>query len=172
MQRLYILLTILLSCIITEILSLAVPASQLTLHGSQQTRSPLVNWFLIEKDIPFTQKPPRPVNHRFFNKCFIVGLTSKFSLFHNKSLHPFGQTPFLTDIGSDGIPVEVFESGAILLYLADKHGGAVGKSTSSSASDRAKFTKWVVWANGMYLEGTSLTSLHSLTSFYHQSLYS
>ena len=69
--------------------------SGLTLYGSQQTRSPLVNWYLAEKNIPFTQKAPRP------------------------SAHPFGQTPFLTDDGG----VEVFESGAILLYIADAYGG-------------------------------------------------
>mmetsp|Transcript_18363 Transcript_18363/g.18450 ORF Transcript_18363/g.18450 Transcript_18363/m.18450 type:complete len:241 (+) Transcript_18363:61-783(+) len=82
------------------------------LHGSIQTRSPLVNWYLLEKNIPFTQKPPRP------------------------SKHPFGQVPFLTD--ND---VEVFESGAILLYLADKYGGY------DSPEERASYTKWVVWAN-------------------------
>jgi hypothetical protein len=53
------------------------------LYGSQQTRSPLVNWYLYEKNIPFSEKPPRPSNH------------------------PFGQVPFLTDDGG----VEVFESG-------------------------------------------------------------
>lgn len=85
-----------------------------TLHGSQQTRSPLVNWYLTEKNIAFTQAPPRP----------------------NK--HPFGQVPFLTD--TDG-NVEVFESGAILLYLADKYGG------NNTPAQRASYTKWVVWAN-------------------------
>ena len=69
--------------------------SGLTLYGSQQTRSPLVNWYLEEMFIPYTQKAPRP------------------------SPHPFGQVPFLTDNGG----VEVFESGAILLYIADAYGG-------------------------------------------------
>lgn len=45
--------------------------------------------------------------------------------------------PFLTD--DDG--VEVFESGAILLYLADAYGGA------ATAQERAAYTKWVVWSN-------------------------
>lgn len=84
-----------------------------SLYGSESSRSPLVNWYLIEKEIPFNQKPPRPSNH------------------------PFGQIPFLED--DDG--VEVFESGAILLYLADKFGGY------ANAAERAKYTKWVVWAN-------------------------
>merc|ERR1719480_231045 len=53
------------------------------------------------------------------------------------SNHPFGQVPFLTDDGG----VEVFESGAILLYLADKYGDA------TTAEARAQYTKWVVWSN-------------------------
>eukprot|EP01035_Chromulina_nebulosa_P018295 gene18295-23977_t len=84
------------------------------LYGSVQTRSPLVNWYLIELNIPFTQKPPRPSNH------------------------PFGQIPFLTDKNNQ---VEIFESGAILLYLADEYGGY------SNSIERASYTKWVVWAN-------------------------
>merc|ERR1719454_2748303 len=85
----------------------------LQLHGSQQSRSPLVNWFADESGIELEMQAPRP------------------------SKHPFQQVPFLTD--DDG--VEVFESGAILLYLADAYGEA------SSAKERAAYTKWVVWSN-------------------------
>lgn len=53
------------------------------------------------------------------------------------SNHPFGQVPFLTD--DDGA-VEVFESGAILLYLADRY-------RESTPQIRAGYTKWVMWAN-------------------------
>lgn len=53
------------------------------------------------------------------------------------SNHPFNQVPYLVD--GD---VEVFESGAILLYLADKY-----DDRCSTAEQRAEFTKWVVWAN-------------------------
>lgn len=84
------------------------------LYGSQQTRSPLVNWYLLEKNIPFTQMPPRP------------------------NPNPFGQIPYMTH-EEDG--VEIFESGAILLYLADSYGGY------DSPKSRAQYTKWVVWAN-------------------------
>merc|ERR1719163_2547939 len=83
------------------------------LHGSQQSRSPLVNWFAYEADIELEMQPPRP------------------------SKHPFQQVPFLTD--DDG--VEVFESGAVLLYLADAYGEA------KTAKERAAYTKWVVWSN-------------------------
>eukprot|EP00601_Ochromonadales_sp_CCMP2298_P016686 CAMPEP_0173238002 /NCGR_PEP_ID=MMETSP1142-20121109/12388_1 /TAXON_ID=483371 /ORGANISM="non described non described, Strain CCMP2298" /LENGTH=160 /DNA_ID=CAMNT_0014168803 /DNA_START=195 /DNA_END=677 /DNA_ORIENTATION=+ len=53
------------------------------------------------------------------------------------SNHPFGQVPFLSDQGG----VEVFESGAILLYLADEY------TPGQTAKERASYTKWVVWAN-------------------------
>lgn len=83
------------------------------LHGHQQTRSPLVNWYCHEAGIELEMRDPRP------------------------SLHPFGQVPHLSDDGG----VEVFESGAILLYLADKYGGL------GTPEERAKYSKWVVWAN-------------------------
>jgi glutathione S-transferase len=82
------------------------------LHGSQQSRTPLVNWYALEAGVPLEMVPPRPSNH------------------------PFDQVPFLTDGG-----VEVFESGACLLYLADAYGGA------DTPAQRAAFTKWVVWSN-------------------------
>mmetsp|Transcript_17424 Transcript_17424/g.54429 ORF Transcript_17424/g.54429 Transcript_17424/m.54429 type:complete len:245 (-) Transcript_17424:236-970(-) len=81
------------------------------LHGTQGSRSPLINWYLEEREIKYEMKPPLPSNH------------------------PFGQVPYLVD--GD---VEVFESGAILLYLADKY-------ELDTPEKRARFTKWVVWAN-------------------------
>ena len=81
------------------------------LHGSQQSRSPLVNWYANEIGVELEMMPSRPSNH------------------------PFQQVPFLTDDGG----VEVFESGAILLYLADAYGG------HSTPAKRAEYTKWVVW---------------------------
>jgi len=50
--------------------------------------------------------------------------------------NPFGQIPAL----SDG-DVQLFESGAILLYLAQKYGGC------DSPEALAAVSKWVVWAN-------------------------
>lgn len=89
------------------------------LYGTSQSRSPLVNWYALEAEIPLQMQPPRPSNH------------------------PFGQVPFMTD-GE----VEIFESGAILLYLADRY----GNPPISDAVARAKYTKWVVWA-GAELDG-------------------
>jgi len=84
-----------------------------TLYGSKGSRSPLVEWYLHEIGTPYTHKEDR------------VGLPN-----------PFGQIPALVD--GD---VEIFESGAILLYLADKYGGL------DTPSKRAAVTKWVLWAN-------------------------
>ena len=70
------------------------------LHGSPQSRSPLVNWGAAELGVELEMAPPRPSNH------------------------PFGQIPFLVDDGG----VEVFESGAILLYLSDTYGEKVRRS--------------------------------------------
>jgi len=61
----------------------------LTLYGSQGSRSPLVNWALYE-----------------------LGLDFKMGDL-DENPHPFGQIPCLTDDND----VIVFESGAILLYL-------------------------------------------------------
>ena len=37
--------------------------------------------------------------------------------------------------------VEIFESGAMLLYVADKYGGV------NTPEERADASKWVLWAN-------------------------
>jgi len=97
----------------THLKRLNVVSMGLTLHGSQQTRSPLVSWYLLENNIEHEMMPPRPSNH------------------------PFGQIPFLTDDGG----VEVFESGAILLYLAQTYGPA--RAPQQLGADLS----WVMWAN-------------------------
>ena len=87
-----------------------------TLYGSQGSRSPLVDWYLHEKQIPFEVKDPHDVSNP----------------------HPFGQVPALRQNEDD---VEVFESGAILLYLAD----ACGELADAKAKSNAY--SWVLWAN-------------------------
>ena len=73
----------------TQTIKRTAPLKALKLHGSQGSRSPLVNWYLEELNVQYEMAPPKP------------------------SDHPFGQIPYLTD-GDVG----VFESGAILLYIA------------------------------------------------------
>ena len=61
------------------------------------------------------------------------------------SLNPNNKIPAIIDPnGPDGSPIGVFESGAILLYLADKSGKLIGET----ASDRAKITQWLMFQMG------------------------
>ena len=55
-------------------------------------------------------------------------------------VHPFGQLPALTC--EDG--TAVFESGAVVLYLADKFGAA------KTPEARAAAASWVVWSNSSF----------------------
>jgi len=86
----------------------------LTLFGSRGSRSPLIEWYLVEIDKEYSHEEGRAGNP-----------------------NPFGQIPGLTDDNG----VAIFESGAILLYLADKYGGV------NTPEDRASIAQWVVWAN-------------------------
>eukprot|EP00238_Polyblepharides_amylifera_P014949 CAMPEP_0196578916 /NCGR_PEP_ID=MMETSP1081-20130531/12929_1 /TAXON_ID=36882 /ORGANISM="Pyramimonas amylifera, Strain CCMP720" /LENGTH=243 /DNA_ID=CAMNT_0041898309 /DNA_START=205 /DNA_END=936 /DNA_ORIENTATION=- len=95
--------------------NVSVQSSTLQVFGHPGTRAPLVNWYLYELGTPFDILPPSD----------------------SRNPHPFGQVPALKDCGG----VEVFESGAILLYLSDKYGGL------DTPEKRAEYGKWIMWAN-------------------------
>lgn len=61
------------------------------------------------------------------------------------SLNPNNKIPAIIDPdGPDGAPLALFESGAILLYLAEKTGKLIGET----ASDKAKVTQWLMFQMG------------------------
>ncbi|MEP6068159.1 MAG: glutathione S-transferase N-terminal domain-containing protein [Paracoccaceae bacterium] len=61
------------------------------------------------------------------------------------SLNPNNKIPAIIDPnGPDGTPVGLFESGAILIYLAEKTGKLIG----SSATDKAKTIQWLMFQMG------------------------
>ena len=61
------------------------------------------------------------------------------------SLNPNNKIPAIIDPnGPDGRPVGLFESGAILIYLADKSGKLIG----DTASDRARTIQWLMFQMG------------------------
>ena len=61
------------------------------------------------------------------------------------SLNPNNKIPAIVDPnGPDGTPVGLWESGAILLYLAEKSGRLGG----ATATERAHVTQWVMWQMG------------------------
>ena len=61
------------------------------------------------------------------------------------SLNPNNKIPAIIDPnGPDGAPIGLFESGAILLYLAEKTGQLIG----SNAVDKAHITQWLMFQMG------------------------
>ncbi len=61
------------------------------------------------------------------------------------SLNPNNKIPAIIDPnGPDGTPVGLFESGAILIYLAEKTGKLIG----ATASDKARVIQWLMFQMG------------------------
>jgi glutathione S-transferase len=107
-------------------------AMALTLYGAPRSRSTLVRWYLEEKGIPCTS--------------VVIDLAAgeqKESAF--LAINPFGKVPALVDDGfslNDGQPLALFESGAILLHLAEHHA-----RESASPVWRSLTAQWVLFAN-------------------------
>lgn len=61
------------------------------------------------------------------------------------SLNPNNKIPAIVDPnGPDGVPIGLFESGAILIYLAEKSGKLMG----NSAHDKAHVIQWLMFQMG------------------------
>jgi GST-like protein len=61
------------------------------------------------------------------------------------SLNPNNKIPAIVDPdGPDGTPIGLFESGAILIYLAEKSGMLMG----DTAAEKAKVTQWLMFQMG------------------------
>ncbi len=61
------------------------------------------------------------------------------------AISPNGKIPAITDEdGPDGAPINLFESGAILLYLAEK----TGQLLSADARERIETTQWLMFQMG------------------------
>lgn len=61
------------------------------------------------------------------------------------SLNPNNKIPAIVDPdGPDGAPIGLFESGAILIYLAEKTGKLIG----SNAAEKAKVIQWLMFQMG------------------------
>ena len=88
-------------------------------------------WYMEEKGIPYQwqQLDMEAGEHR--NAPFTA-------------INPFGKVPALVeeDPALPGGRLQLFESGAILLYLAERHGGEC-----QSAAERGLAQQWVLFAN-------------------------
>ncbi|MDA9979985.1 glutathione S-transferase N-terminal domain-containing protein [Yoonia sp.] len=60
------------------------------------------------------------------------------------SLNPNNKIPAIVDPNGPNGPIGIFESGAILLYLAEKSGKFLG----SNAAEKAKITQWLMFQMG------------------------
>ncbi|MFN7900568.1 MAG: glutathione S-transferase family protein [Synechococcaceae cyanobacterium] len=109
----------------------------LSLYGSRRSRAAIVRWYLEEKGIPYTlvELDAQVGEHR--REPFI-------------RINPFGKMPALVDDAltlADGSPLPLFESGAMLLHLAEQHGGEFAGAAPEAAVARSLTAQWVLYAN-------------------------
>lgn len=92
-----------------------------------------ITLFLEENDIPYTIKPVNIGKGEQFNPDFL-------------KIGPNNRMPVIVDHkpADGGAPISIFESGAILLYLADKF----GKSIPQDLRGRVQCTEWLFWQMG------------------------
>ena len=103
----------------------------LTLYGGARSRASMPRWYLEERGIAYSwhQLDMESGEHR--QEAFTT-------------INPFGKVPALVDDDPAlGVgPLQLFESGAILLYLAERYGGEC-----RDAAERGLAQQWVLFAN-------------------------
>ena len=88
-----------------------------------------------------------------------IGKDEQFSDAFRK-ISPSSKIPAIVDPdGADGKPISVFESGAILIHLAEKTGLFLGENTRS----RALVVQWLMWQVGGF--GPMVGQLHHFRKF-------
>ena len=103
----------------------------LTLYGGARSRASMPRWYMEERGIAYTwhQLDMEAGEHR----------QAPFT-----TINPFGKVPALVDddpaLGDAAL--QLFESGAILLYLAERYGGEC-----RNAAERGLAQQWVLFAN-------------------------
>jgi glutathione S-transferase len=104
----------------------------LTLYGAPRSRAALVRWYLEEKGLPYSTEVIDLAAGAQRESAFLA-------------INPFGKVPALVDDAfstGDGQPLALFESGAILLHLAEHHA-----RESASPVWRSLTAQWVLYAN-------------------------
>ncbi len=109
----------------------------LTLYGGARSRASMPRWYLEEKGIPYQwlELDMEAGEHR--GEAFTA-------------INPFGKVPALVDDSlraPGGEPLQLFESGAILLHLADRYGGEFSGTADEAAAKRALAAQWLLFAN-------------------------
>ena len=86
---------------------------------------------LEEIGLPYTVKPINLGKNEQFDPAFL-------------KISPNNKIPAIVDPDGPGGPLSVFESGAILVYLAEK----TGKLLAPSGAERYRALEWVFWQIG------------------------
>ena len=104
----------------------------ITLYGGPQTRASMPRWYMEEMGIPYELVELSLAEGQHLKEDFL-------------SINPFGKLPAMKDdsvLDANGQPLVLFESGAILLHLAEQHGGEIKRP-----SDRSLISQWTHFAN-------------------------
>ena len=102
------------------------------LYGGPQTRASMPRWYMEEMDIPYELVELSLAEGQHLKEDFL-------------SINPFGKLPAMKDdsvLDANEQPLILFESGAILLHLAEHHGGEI-----KHPSDRSLISQWTHFAN-------------------------
>jgi glutathione S-transferase len=103
----------------------------ITVHHLENSRSQRVLWLLEELGAPYTVK--RYARHP---KTMLAPPELR-------AVHPLGKSPVIDDDGS-----VVAESGAIVEYLAEVHGGSSGLRPAPGTPEARRCTYWLHFAEG------------------------
>lgn len=90
-----------------------------------------ISILLEELGVPYAVKPVNIGKDEQFAPAFLA-------------ISPNNKIPAIVDHDADGGDLPVFESGAILIYLADKH----GQFLPASGAARWKVLEWLAWQVG------------------------
>ena len=103
------------------------------LHYSPTPNGWKVSIFLEEAGVPYTVKPVDIMHGEQFQPAFL-------------KISPNNRMPAIVDHApaDGGEPISVFESGAILVYLAEK----TGRFLPSDPRGRARVLEWLFWQMG------------------------
>lgn len=109
----------------------------LSLYGGSRSRASMPRWYLEEKGIPYQWIPLAMAEGEHRKAPFT-------------EINPFGKVPALVDdglTGPDGEPLRLFESGAVLLHLAECHAHEFGGESAAAAARRSLTAQWLLFAN-------------------------
>jgi glutathione S-transferase len=109
----------------------------LILYGGARSRASMPRWYMEEKGIGYT-----------WHQLDMEAGEHKQPAF--KAINPFAKLPALVDSSLEapgGGPLTLFESGAILLHLADRHGHEFSGDGDRAAAKRALAAQWILFAN-------------------------